>query len=555
VSAVLAAWRARAAASSNAVSRAWRRSALRLSCLTMTSAVVGAGLFFGAWRAFAYLSALDVIGPVLVARLLSLFFFILFTMLVLSNAIVAFQTFYRSREAAFWMLAPLRADQVWAVRSAEVGVIASWAFLVLGLPLLFAHGLGSGARGAFYALLPVVLVLFAASAHAIGTLLIVALVRLFPGLDLTRVVVLAVAALVPVGFAVVRAFRIGGIPDDADGTELVVSALEGLGRTQYPLLPGYWAATALSAAARGDLPRAGFFSWMLVATAGFLLLLSREAAWRWLVPGYQLLRGAAVERPVVRRTRRRGGAPARGPLRALAQKDALLFLREPAQWSQVGLVATLLLVYVLNLRNLPDLSRFALWGSLASYLNLGVVLLLVATLTTRFAFPLISMEGRRAWIALLAPLPRTALVTQKLLLAWPLALAFGLLAAVGSTHVLGVASSVRNVTLLAVSAAAFALSALAVGLGALFPDLREDNPARIVSGFGGTLSFLLSVAYVAALTALLGAPSLLQATGRIGPVERGELERWGLVVGLLLSLASGLAPLLLGRRHLARLEP
>ena len=28
---------------------------------------------------------------------------------------------------------------------------------------------------------------------------------------------------------------------------------------------------------------------------------------------------------------------------------------------------------------------------------------------------------------------------------------------------------------------------LAIGLGALYPNLRDDNPAKIVSGFGGTL--------------------------------------------------------------------
>ena len=33
----------------------------------------------------------------------------------------------------------------------------------------------------------------------------------------------------------------------------------------------------------------------------------------------------------------------------------------------------------------------------------------------------------------------------------------------------------------------FTLTALAVGLGALLPNFREDNPAKIVSGFGGTL--------------------------------------------------------------------
>ena len=39
---------------------------------------------------------------------------------------------------------------------------------------------------------------------------------------------------------------------------------------------------------------------------------------------------------------------------------------------------------------------------------------------------------------------------------------------------------------------AFTLNALAVGLGAVYPNFREDNPSKIVSGFGGTLLELMT---------------------------------------------------------------
>src|SRR5690606_9472343 len=43
----------------------------------------------------------------------------------------------------------------------------------------------------------------------------------------------------------------------------------------------------------------------------------------------------------------------------------------------------------------------------------------------------------------------------------------------------------------------FGLAGLAVGLGTLYPTFTEDNPARIVSGMGGTLNLLVSVGYIA----------------------------------------------------------
>lgn len=552
-SAVLETWRAKAAMARHGLGRAWRVSALRVGALFAVTLALAAGTFLVFLRALSFLDSVDVVGPLVTTRLLSLFFFLLFVMLALSNVIVAFQSLYRSREAAFWAVSPLPPERIFDARSLEVALIASWAFLVLGTPLLLAWGLGTHARWPFYAALPPVLLAFCSIAHHAGTLVLVALVRAFPGLDWKRLVALALLALSPVIAAIAHAFRAPATAAEGDGAELLVQALEGLGRTQFPLQPGWWAAETLRAAALGDLGSAAYFAWALAVTAAFAAVACRAAARAWLLPGYQLLLGAAV--PRVRLARRRSAAgPAAGPLRALARKDALLFLRDPSQWSQVGLVAVLATVYVVNLRSVPDLSRFALWGAVASYLNVGVLLLLVATLSTRFAFPLLSLEGRRAWIVMLAPLARPALVRQKFLLALPVTLAFGLVATAFSTDVLGVASRVRVVSFVAVAAGAFALTGLAVGLGTLFPNFREDNPARVVSGFGGTLSFLAAMAYSVAVTLLLALPTVLQALGRLSLAERVRWEPALLSAALALSLATGLAPLLLGRRHLARLE-
>jgi ABC-2 type transport system permease protein len=46
-------------------------------------------------------------------------------------------------------------------------------------------------------------------------------------------------------------------------------------------------------------------------------------------------------------------------------------------------------------------------------------------------------------------------------------------------------------------------SGLAVGLGALFPNFKEDNPSKIVSGFGGTFCLVLSFLYIVAAVTLL----------------------------------------------------
>lgn len=550
----LAAWRAKLAIAAHSLARAWRESFLRVLGMALLAAASLAGTFTLFLRAFDFLGGLEIVGPILLVRLLSLFFFVLFVMLVMSNVLVGFQTLFRSREVDFWAVQPLPAETVHDIRSLEVAVIASWAFAFLGLPLLWAHGRALHAGAAYFALVPLVLATFAAVAHALGMLVVVTLVRLFPGLDLKRLVAIAVAALVPVVVAIARAFRIRQIGPEDDASELLVHALEGLARTQYPMLPGYWAAETLRAAARGDLARCAFFGWALAVTAAFLGMLAREASRRWLVVSQQTLRGRGLAGSLSRRTRRRTGAPAKGPLRALALKDALLFLREPAQWSQALLVGVLASVYVLNLRNLPNLAQLGTWGRVAASLNAGVVLLLMGTLATRFAFPLVSLEGRRAWIVFVAPLRRESVVRQKFAVALAVTLPLGLAAAVASTGVLGVPQQTRALTIGASALGALALSGLATGLGALFPNFTEDNPARIVSGFGGTVTFLAGLAYAACMTALLGLPEAALALGRI---DEGSLAAWTRVASsaaALLSLGVMLVPLALGARQLRERE-
>ena len=53
------------------------------------------------------------------------------------------------------------------------------------------------------------------------------------------------------------------------------------------------------------------------------------------------------------------------------------------------------------------------------------------------------------------------------------------------------------------------LSSIAVTLGVLYPNMREDNPSKIVSGFGGTLTLVMSLLYVLSIIVIGSLPSHL----------------------------------------------
>jgi ABC-2 type transport system permease protein len=93
----------------------------------------------------------------------------------------------------------------------------------------------------------------------------------------------------------------------------------------------------------------------------------------------------------------------------------------------------------------------------------------------------------------------------------------------------------------------FALNGLALGLGVLYPNFREANPSKIVSGFGGTLCLILSFLYILATLLLLGF-----GTARLHASPVAAIAAVGGFGGL--SFVIGWLPLKLSLRNLPTYE-
>jgi ABC-2 type transport system permease protein len=100
------------------------------------------------------------------------------------------------------------------------------------------------------------------------------------------------------------------------------------------------------------------------------------------------------------------------------------------------------------------------------------------------------------------------------------------------------------------------LSGLAAGLGAVWPSFQEKDPSRIAVGYGGTLSLVISLAYLLACLAIASMPwHFARAVGVDQfPVWGWPLSLFGLVMGGLLAGLATLFPLHLGRVRLDAME-
>ena len=142
-------------------------------------------------------------------------------------------------------------------------------------------------------------------------------------------------------------------------------------------------------------------------------------------------------------------------------------------------------------------------------MNLGVCSLSLSTLTTRFVFPQFSLEGRRLWILAMSPISMKKIILQKLISS---CLITGLL----TTLLIFISSSLLKMTAIqtitdsiVILMVTISLNSMALCLGTLFPNLKEENSAKIVSGFGGTLCLILSFIYIIIIMLFMSFPIVL----------------------------------------------
>jgi ABC-2 type transport system permease protein len=173
----------------------------------------------------------------------------------------------------------------------------------------------------------------------------------------------------------------------------------------------------------------------------------------------------------------------------------------------------------------------------------------LATLTTRFVYPQFSLEGKRLWIVGMAPLGMMKILMTKFWMAACGALAVTLGLIVLSCHMLKLSWERTSYFAMAVTVMTFTLTALAVGLGALYPNLKEDNPSKVVSGFGGTFCLVLSFLYI------LGSVLTLAFGSTWGGPETSPIRPYACLAAFLIgSAALGAFPLGFGLRRVRNFE-
>jgi hypothetical protein len=520
-------------------------------------------------RGLRFLNNFPALGSLLTERLLFLLFVFLFVLLVFSNLIVGYASFYRNRETSFLISLPISSQTIYRWKFIESALLASWAFIFLIAPLLAAYGLMRGAPWHFYLMTVAALALFIVLPGVAGAWAAMNLARY---LDRRSFQIVASLITLAVLTLMVVWFRPETLTDTSTDPRVLATLDKLLMRThfaEWPWLPSYWLSTSVLQWSEGAWSAAGFFLLVLLSNVLFFGWLSFNCSGKLFYESFSTVqsRESIFGRwNWFRRLRRHqvhidyGAGPVekffrlahRGPadVLALLVKDARMFWRDTTQWGQTLVLFGLLAVYVINLRHFSQELTNAFWLHLVSYLNLGACALNLATLTTRFVFPQFSLEGKRLWIIGMAPMGLVRALQAKFWLASRAALPVAVGLILLSCRMLQMPLDHTLYLGLIIATMTFVLVALAMGLGALFPNFREDNPTKIVSGFGGTLCLVLSFLYIVGSVTLLAVFSPWGGHG--GAPARWILAAWaGFAI---FSVIMGWIPYRLGLRRVKTFE-
>jgi ABC-2 type transport system permease protein len=510
------------------------------------------GIHWSFYRFLMVIRNVEMIGDLLLIKILAMAFMTGFLMIVFSSTIASFSTLFFARDLSMLVHTPLSYRTLFGFKSLETTVFASWIMVMVLVPFLAAFGQVLRQGAIFYIAAGVLIFPFAGLASAVGIGLSLLLMRLFPARRV-REAMLVLAVVMGTGLFLWVRWLAPAQFLRADTLEFVIQYITLLKAPTAPYLPSYWLAQSLGQYAQGNVAVAARYAALLLSVsvvAGVgLLWVGQHVYYTGWASAQEAGRRGKVS-PVGNEWR--WVPPIMGRrFRAYLGKDLAIFRRDSNQWSQLLMLVSIVAIYLISIRKLPLDTPFL--KALISFLNIGMVGFVLASVALRFVFPAVSVEGKSWWALRASPMSLWEILWGKFLSGVvPIAVMGGTLVWVSNIF-LGVDTFVVRLSNITVLAMAVTLSAMGVGFGALFPRFEMENVAQIQTSPGGLLFMVTALFYVGAtlaLEAVLMRGHYFSGQGFI----RSDESLYAMAALAALNVAAFTIPLLLGKSNLDRAD-
>jgi ABC-2 type transport system permease protein len=471
---------------------------MKLLLLGTVGVLFWGGLFAISWRVLYYFKGIEEIGDILGFKLLSMIFITSFALLIFSSILTSLSKLFLSRDLFLIHSLPISTYKLFTARWIDSTVDSSWMVIIYTLPVFIAYGIVYQGGPLFYITIFLTLVALSITASAISTLLVICAVVVVPASRMKNIFVFLSILFFVILYISIR-FLQPELLVDPEVFDSVLVYITALKTSSSPFLPSTWAYDALEAALIGSTSDVLFHSALSWSFAGMMVVLIIILADAVYFKGFSKTQTAQM------RLVKHGTIFGRvfrilpGPIKAFVEKEIKTFFRDQTQWSQLFLIAALVVIYIYNFNVLPlekSPIKTVYLQNLLSFLNMGLALFVLTAITGRFAFPAVSAEKNAFWLVKSSPSPLKNFLWIKFVIYYLPLLILSEILIVATNILLQVTPFMMALSTVTVFFLVPGIVSMGIGLGAAYPDFKAENPAQTVTSYGGLVFMILCASYI-----------------------------------------------------------
>lgn len=511
--------------------------------------VFAIGVYFFSQAIIKYLLEDVKIGMYLVHRFIFVILFLFFIAVNIGNIIVSYSTLYKTGEVGYLLTKPIPFYQIFLIKFLDNFFYSSSTLLLIVTAALSGYTSYFGLSFYFIPFAVIFLILpFMLISGTLGVIILLIILRFAGTFGIKKVLVIITSLYA----SAIVLFYLFSSP-----VELVARVFENfpnlddyMGYLENPavaLLPNHWIANALYWIASDKFWAAGWYILLSIATSILCFLSSLFLAKKWFYKTWLAFLNFSSELSVRNNNKIKmpfsfGKNSSLKPSReVLLKRELFLFIREPSQWIHFAVMLFLIVVFIGSISSIDVmiLNPYNIYLKTLIYLIIFLFnVFLIASLSLRFVFPLVSLEGETLWKIRSSPVNYKNLMLTRLFIYFSVIFIIGQLLNFVSNYqfsMLLVAVSQLNTAFVTIT-----LVSINFGMGSAFANYKEKNPIRVASSQGASLTFLFTIIYLVFLIILLFTPinNYFYAVEKRYLVSVSQLLYTSLILGIITFLLS-----------------
>ncbi|MBK9098887.1 MAG: hypothetical protein IPM14_12350 [bacterium] len=477
--------------------------------------VFAVGIFYFTQNIITYLLEEVKIGIFLLHRFIFVVLFIFFMTVNIGNIVVSYSTFFKSKEVGFLLTKPVSFLKIFFIKFFDNFFYSSSTLLLMVSSALAGYAAYFELPWFFLPFSVVVLILpFMFIAGTLGAIILLVIMRFAAVFGIKKVL----STLAVFYVSAVILFYIYSSP-----VQLVKKVFEYFpnidnyfGFLESPLiklLPNHWVADSLYWISSGKYWAAGWSAYLLLVFAISFFVLALFLAKNWFYGAWLIFLSLSNKLSVKKKNHRLSSfsfeknSSLRPRREVLLKREILMFIREPSQWSHFLVMTFLVTVFVLSISNIDAMLLNAYNSYLKTLIYLVLYLFnvfLIASMSLRFIFPMVSLEGETIWKIRSAPLNYKKLMLTRLTIYFLVIFIIGQMLNLVSNYQFSIV--LATISQLNTAFVTITLVSFNFGMGSTYANYKEKNPIRVASSQGATLTFLFTIVYLVFLIILMFAP-------------------------------------------------